>query len=89
MNWQNQLKKEWRYNKEGIVGGAIVGEIVALYIQFSDLPLNFFEALKGFLFDRMITLAPQTQELWILHITSILVCVSIGYVLDKIIKPKI
>ena len=87
--WLNKLKLDFKINKEGIIGGAIVGEVVALYIQFSNLPLNFFEASKNFLFDRMVTLAPQTQELAILHITSILVCSSVGYILDKIIKPKV
>jgi len=89
MNIQNQIKKEWRYNKEGLIGGAIVGVIVALYIQFTGMPLNFAQAAKGFLFDRAFSMAPQTQEIWILYITSILVCGSVGYLLDRIIKPKV
>jgi len=89
MDWQNQLKKEWRYNKEGLVGGAIVGVVVATYIRMAGLPLNLYEASKNFLFDRMVTLAPQTQEIWVLYITSILVCGTIGYLLDRFIKPLV
>jgi len=89
MDWQNQLKKEWRYNKEGLVGGAIVGVVVATYIRWAGLPLNFAQAAKGFLFDRAFSMAPQTKEIWILYITSILFCSAIGYILDRIIKPKV
>jgi len=88
-NLIDKLKRDFKINKEGIIGGAIVGEVVALYIQFTGMPLNFFEASKNFLFDRAFSMAPQTQEIWILHITSILICMSIGYLLDKIVKPKV
>jgi len=89
MDWQNQLKREWRYNKEGIVGGAIVGVIVATYIKFTGMPLSLYESAKGFLFDRAVTLAPQQKEVIILYATSIIFCSIIGYFLDRIIKPKV
>jgi len=87
--WLNQLKRDLKINKEGIIGGMIVGFVVATYIKMSGMPLNFVQAAKGFLFDRAFSMAPQTKEIWILYITSILVCSSIGYILDKIVKPKV
>jgi len=89
MNLKNTLKKEWRVNKEGLVGGAIVGLVVATYIKMSGMPLNFAQAAKGFLFDRAFSMAPQTKEIWILYITSILICGTIGYLLDRFIKPLV
>ena len=89
MDYWNSIKKDLKVNKEGIIGGAIVGIVVATYIRMTGMPLNFFEASKNFLFDRAFSMAPQTQEIWILYITSILICGSVGYILDRIIKPKV
>ena len=89
MNWLNQLKRDFKVNKEGLIGGAIVGIVVATYIKMTGMPLNFYQAAQGFLFDRAFSMAPQTQEIWILYITSILVCASIGYLLDRFIKPLV
>jgi len=89
MNYWDRIKKDLKINKEGIVGGAIVGVIVATYIKFTGMPLSLYESAKGFLFDRAVTLAPQQKEVIILYATSILFCSIIGYFLDKIIKPKV
>jgi len=89
MSWEKDLKREWKYNKEGIKGGALVGVIVATYITATGINLNLLQEAKGFLFDRAVTLAPQQKETLILYSISILICTTIGYVLDKIIKPKV
>ena len=89
MNYWDRIKKDLKINKEGIVGGAIVGVIVATYIKFTGMPLSLYESAKGFLFDRAVTLAPQQKEVIILYATSILFCSIIGYFLDRIIKPKV
>ena len=84
-----QIKQDLRVNKEGLIGGAIVGIAVATYIKFTGMPLNLYESAQGFLFDRAFSMAPQVKEVWILYITSILFFASVGYVLDRIIKPKV
>ena len=89
MDYWARIKKDFMVNKEGIVGGAIVGVVVATYIKWAGMSLNFYTTAKGFLFDRAVSLAPQQKEVLILYIISVLVCGSVGYILDRIIKPKV
>jgi len=87
--WFNKLKRDLKINKEGIIGGMIVGFVVATYIKMTGTSLSLYESAQGFLFDRAFSMAPQTKEVIILYAVSIIICGSVGYILDKIVKPKI
>ena len=89
MDYWKTIQKDLKINREGIIGGAIVGVVVATYIKWAGMSLNFYTTAKGFLFDRAVSLAPQQKEVLILYIVSVLVCGSVGYILDRIIKPKV
>jgi len=83
------LRRDWELNKEGILGGAVAGIVVATYLKLNNISMaDAINSAKGSLFDRAVNVAPATKETIILYAMSILVFATIGYFVDRLIVPN-
>lgn len=80
------LKREIKQNKQGIIGGGIVGAAIAAYLQNEGVTAIMAAGTTGIVDVVAPTVAPLTLAVVKFYLASILIFMAIGYVVDKYSK---
>ena len=78
-----KIKIEFRKYKKGILGGALFGAAVPIYLKFKGVSMMAATASPG-LIDQLVTAEPATMAFVKVLIVGIIVGGLIGYTLDRI-----
>ena len=80
------LKKEFKANKEGMIGGGIIGAGIALYLQNKGVTTIMAADTTGLVDVVAPNLAPITSATIQFFVVSILIGITLGYLVDKFTK---
>jgi len=86
MNW-NMVKRKLKVNKEGILGGALVGLAAAMYVKQLGVDMLFAVEQPGIIDSIITTLPPEQMAFLKFAIVYATVGALIGYWIDDVIKP--
>jgi hypothetical protein len=82
-----RVKTLLKWNKEGLLVGAILGAVFAFYIKNKGIDLMFAVEKPG-LIDYMVSIAPVDMAFLKVLITFTVIGATLGFVADMLIKPR-
>jgi len=80
------LKKELKDNKEGLIGGGVVGAGIAAYLQNEGAQAIMAAGDTGLVDVLAPNLAPLTSATLQFYLVAILIGMAVGYLIDKFTK---
>lgn len=88
VNW-NKIKLDLKRNKEGIFIGVLVGLGLTIYLSATGADLSFAGLGRTGIIDHIVGTSLSLKQLLLTKVGTalIIICATIGYIIDKIFKP--
>ena len=87
MKWKT-IKNNLKRNKEGLIGGALVGLAAAMYVKQLGIDMLFAVEETGIIDNIINSLPPEQMAFLKFAIVYMIVGATIGYFIDDKIMPR-